>query len=247
MSLIMKEQKKWQIKQLKQLRITTRASLKVPKHLLQRLQQISNFLSRKKSPKASASKAGPDLYDYITERAAVFDEMSPGELESYKDALKFQEISLQNNKEQKLALTTEANSYDRQFASYFAVAISFIVAALIGFDPGKNLTHASKVLYICALGFALCGALIILFEGLALQRFHRRWSLHLREVGTYISTGGWRAPRELNNWIHDSETNLPRHSPTLFTVITIILVGISFILLLLWQVEVQFNPNWPIY
>jgi MFS family permease len=189
---------------------------------------------------------GPDLTAHITTRTRWYRSLDDGARLAVSELYTFLNDTIVNNRTQKNSVTGEANQFERQFAGFFAVAISFIVGGLLTAIPPKSATQADKVFFISALFCALLAAAFLLVESIFIQRFFGRWQLNNDEIGEYISKGSWHGPSELNEWIASKEKQLPKKSPRWISYVMLGLVALAIIFLACWQIEVLFNPNWPV-
>ncbi|HTE58231.1 MAG TPA: hypothetical protein VK694_05805 [Verrucomicrobiae bacterium] len=189
---------------------------------------------------------GPSLAKYIQERGKYFDSLSPGELKAQDELLAFLQKTTDNIEAKQDQVTTESNEYERQYTSFFALAISFIVAGLLSSPPVKDATQASRVLYFAAIITATLAAVFLLSEYIFVSRLFSKWQSNNERILRYIAQGQWNDPPGLETWINQTQSKVPKKSTRAILFIEIFLISLAFVLLALWLYETLFNPNWPL-
>jgi Na+(H+)/acetate symporter ActP len=190
------------------------------------------------------TEIGPDLTAHVTARTKWYSGLDDSARLAVNELYTFLNDTIANNRSRKTEVVSEANEFERQYAGFFAVAASFIVAGLLSARPDNSATQACKVFYFAALVSALLAALSLLVESIILQKFFGKWQKINDQIGEYISKGDWHSPNELNEWIGAKEAKEPKRSTTKLAYVMLGLVGVAFIFMICWQVEVLFNPDW---
>lgn len=190
---------------------------------------------------------GPDISQHLRERADFYDKLTPTEMKAFDEVKAFVEKTTDNLQSKQRESVGEANEYERQYTSFFGLAISFIVAGLLSSPPIPASTFANRLFYTGAIITASVAAVFLFFEYRTVSKHFDKWIKGANEAMKYVASGDWRTPGELNQWIDAQQAAIPEKSTKVTQVIEVILVGSAFVMLTMWLIEALFNPNWPIF
>lgn len=190
---------------------------------------------------------GPDALQHLIDRASVLDSLTPSERRALNELQGVVQKNIDVVSAKQDFVTSEANQYERQYTSFFALAISFIIAGLLSSPPSISSTNATKVLYFATIVAAAAAAIFLFFEYVFVSRLYGKWTKANSDILEYINNGNWRSPTDMSNWMSKRQAKVPQRSTRAVIVIEIILVTSSFLFLGAWLFETLFNPDWPFF
>lgn len=188
----------------------------------------------------------PKLQKYMRDRADYFDTLSQSELKSYEETQKERQEILSKVTDTKNALTSEINEFERTHTSFFAVAISLIIAGMLSNQPARDATHAAQVFYFTSVAAASLTGMLLFLEFSTTKKAFKRWLDHAQQVADYTNSKEW-TPDTFRAWVEKHNANAEKHTPNIFFIAEIALLSLSLAFLLCWLFETLFNPNWPLF
>ena len=190
------------------------------------------------------SKNGPDIAQYLVERAESIKQLSKEEGQAFKELNVFVQKTLDTVNEKQNIATADSNQFERQYTGFFLLAISFIVGGMLAVQPGLDATLAARLLYIATIMTASVAAVFLFSEYYFVNRLFGKAIKANDDIMQYIVGGNWKSPTELRDWMFTRQSRVPKHSTQVIMVLEFIFVPLSFILLALWLIETLFNPSW---
>lgn len=195
----------------------------------------------------SQQHSGPDIFQYLQERSADLESLTPSELRAFDELNTIIQKNIDTFESKQDFIVTESNQYERQYTSFFAVSISFIIAGLLSAMPETSATLANKVFYSASILSALIAAAFLFLEYRYATRFYDKWLGTTSDILEYINHGNWKNPDELTTWIASKQASTSKRSTTLVFKIEVTLIGLAFACSGMWLIEALFNPDWLPY
>lgn len=189
---------------------------------------------------------GPDVLQHLQDRAAALDALSPSEAKAIEELQAIVQKNIDTVEAKQDLVVVESNQYERQYTSFFALAISFIIAGLLSCPPQIDATNAAKVFYFLTIMVASIAAIFLFLEYIFVSRLYGKWAKANNDMLGYINGGNWRSPNDMSRWMAERQAQVPQRSTRAIIIIEIILVTAAFSLLGLWLFETLFNPDWPL-
>ena len=195
-----------------------------------------------------SSNPQPDVLQYIIDRTAELDSYTPSQIKAVEELVAKVEKTVSVVADKQKQVIAETNEYERQYTSFLALSISFIVAGLLSALPSQDATIATRVLYLLTIASSLIAALLLATEYIFVQKYFNQWNAKQNEILTYITKGNWKTPDEMQAKVDRLEKKLPKRSRGWILKVELGLIGFSFTTMLLWLIEYFFNPDlWPCF
>ncbi len=187
------------------------------------------------------------LIRYLDARSEYFDSLSKSQLKAQDELLLFLQKSADNLQSKEDQISAEANQFERQYTSFFALAISFIVSGMLQAVPTSNSTVNARILYFAALMSAVIAAIFLFLEYRNTSKFFDSALKHVKN-GEVILNNRDLNPAEIEEQLNSHLAKMPTKSTLWTQRVETLLVIVSFTLLGLWLYETLFNPNfWIIF
>lgn len=191
-----------------------------------------------------SSNPQPDVLQYIIDRTAELDSYTPSQIKAVEELVAKVEKTVNVVADKQKQVIAETNEYERQYTSFLALSISFIVAGLLSALPSQDATLATRVFYLLTITTSLIAALLLATEYIFVQKYFNEWSTKQNDILIYITKGNWKTPDEMQAEVDRLEKKLPKRSRGWVLKVELGLIGFSFVAMLLWLIEYFFNPDW---
>ncbi len=189
---------------------------------------------------------GPDVSQHIRDRASDLDTLTASEAYAINELQDIVQKNIDLVQVRQDLVITESNQYERQYTSFFGLAISFIIAGLLSSQPGIDSTLAARVFYLLTIVVASLAALFLFLEFIFASRHFDKWTKANNDIIDYINDGNWHNPNEISEWMEKRQAKVPEKSTRAIIITELVLVSLAFVLLTMWLYETLFNPDWPI-
>lgn len=177
---------------------------------------------------------GPDLDDYIDQRAAGYRNMDEHDIRAYRDAVSYVERTVDVSVKARDSAVAENNQFERDLASSYGLAISFMIAGLLSSPLTENQSLAARILFLLTIIFAGISNLLMLADLLSTNRFFKKVINNKEEIAEYASAGEWSSPNEFRDWVSTKQFEQPTSSTGLFRNIAGMALLIAMGLLIAW-------------